>query len=460
MGSGRAATTRLQSEWEVTVGVRVRKLAKELRRTPAEVLGALHALGFERYKTSQDMVSDSIVAKVRRELRTGREVVPVAPRDGKPRVAASSASRSDDLMSQLVPGVVKAARPSQRQQGAVVESRARRDAGAQAVTASSPAPEPESGAGNDAMRAISRARERLEQTRSHLRDDREALEAARVRLAAEESEFRERMVLEQAALDAEREALEAERGALEARWTELSEQERWLEARKGRIDALKVTTDEREAASRAEAKDVERARQALGPTLGAMLEARGLRGRDESERALAALARVHLLRDLLPFLRVSNADALGALLRRHLVLVGGGASDAPEGSATVVVAPERAEIPAGTELDALMRRVGERLLLNGLRRVVFVNVPPRWQKQIADRLDARVESRFRSSGVLRDRQAAEGDVTRTDAVVLVDVACSPEADDVYATGRATVLRLEAQSLGALLAGLRDGLSAL
>jgi hypothetical protein len=155
---------------------------------------------------------------------------------------------------------------------------------------------------------------------------------------------------------------------------------------------------------------------------------------------------------------VSNADAVEALLRRHLVLVEVASEDHGDG-AYVVVAPGRAEIPRQSELRSLIRRVGESFLLNGLRRVVMVNVPPRWQRILTEGLDSRLEVRFRPGASPRGRTDAEGDVTRTEAVVLVGLSCTDDAEQVYKTGRAVVLRVAGGGLGRVLTDVRDALAA-
>ena len=58
------------------MAIRVRKLAKELRRDAEELLGILHALGFTRFRSTQDMLSDQIVLQLRKAVRDG--VTPLA----------------------------------------------------------------------------------------------------------------------------------------------------------------------------------------------------------------------------------------------------------------------------------------------------------------------------------------------------------------------------------------------
>lgn len=90
------------------MAIRVRKLAKELKHTPAETLGLLHHLGFPRYKTPNDMVSDPIARKVRQAARQGVRAAPVAfdPSHAPSARPAERQAATPDLMSQLVPGVV------------------------------------------------------------------------------------------------------------------------------------------------------------------------------------------------------------------------------------------------------------------------------------------------------------------------------------------------------------------
>jgi hypothetical protein len=92
------------------MGVRVRKLAKQLSSTPGEVLGLLHALGFARYRTPEDMVSDAVVRQVRDAQQSGVRAIPVAVPIRAPMQEPSAAPA--DLMSQLVPGVKRSVPPT------------------------------------------------------------------------------------------------------------------------------------------------------------------------------------------------------------------------------------------------------------------------------------------------------------------------------------------------------------
>ena len=107
------------------MAVRVRKLAREIRRSPAEVLGLLHALGFSKYKSAEDMIGDPIANKARKAAQQGMKADPVIPVTGrvskaKPKAAAPPAAPVPP------PDAVPPAR--------VAEHTAERDALSQALT--------------------------------------------------------------------------------------------------------------------------------------------------------------------------------------------------------------------------------------------------------------------------------------------------------------------------------------
>lgn len=62
------------------MAIRVKKLARELRTTPEVVLSLLRELGYDRYKSEMDMVSDPPADKVRKRARKGLPAAPPAPR--------------------------------------------------------------------------------------------------------------------------------------------------------------------------------------------------------------------------------------------------------------------------------------------------------------------------------------------------------------------------------------------
>lgn len=311
------------------MAIRVRKLAKELDRSPTEVLGLLHAIGFEKYRSAEDQVPDPTVQHVRDAIRSGvrplsvvlhestRHAEPVRPQVGR-----------GDVMATLVPGVVPvggAARPVPRPVVAVpVRTR---------PTPPTADPEP-----------------------------------ARVLQADHQAAA--------AAWAVERSALAAEGEALRSRLADRPEL----------------------------------------PTLSSVLEAVGGGFPSEQQWAL-----------LLPYLHVHDAPLVAALLAR------------PPAPARLV-APERE-----------VARVGERLMLLGLRRLVIIGGTPSLLKLLRESFDPRIDLRLRGADRPRQRGDAEQDVTRSDAVVLWGVSVEPAAIPVYRTSRAVVIEVVDPGLPAFLA---------
>ncbi|MCB9688549.1 MAG: hypothetical protein H6735_26160, partial [Alphaproteobacteria bacterium] len=331
------------------MALRVRKLARELERSPEDVLLLLKDLGYERYRTPEDLLTDDVVARARKAARTTpprarvaatARSAPPAPRS-KPPIEA-------DLMAQLVPGAVRTgARPVAR--------------------TAPPLPAPPRGRGPVL------AEERADEARGALAAERERLERARAELAAE-----------RAALADERDRLLAER------------------------DALRLERDTLERAV-AERDRTVRERSVLG-----LLEARGLSGTDEAERAVAALAQHKELGRLLGGLTPIDPEGFRRLLADRLLLVAG---PPPEGvGAAVQVAEDRADIATGPELHRRIARIGQGLLLEGCRRVLVAGLSPRLHGLLREHLDPRVELAFRPGGV-RDEAGIRADLERGDLIV-------------------------------------------
>jgi hypothetical protein len=382
------------------MAIRVRKLAKELNRSPADVIGLLIAIGFPRYRTSEDMVPDELIDRLKRAIRDGVKPAAVQLQESeRPQPLPTRAARPD-LMSQLVPGVVPVGRPSKpRAEHAVLA--------AKPLTAppKPAAPDPASPAAPDTAAAIA------------------ALEAAR------------------GALTAEVETLQAERAALAAERARISEQRAALD------HALTVARD---ATPQAPAAD--------GVTLHDLLIRRGLRGRDEFERAIAALASQRMCGDLLTMLIASDVPAVELILRERLVFAQSETSPVPTGVAAVIVGAERAEATDAVDLQRTLVKLGERLLLHGLRRVAVIGGRPSLHKQLREGVDGRIELRF-SPPTVRARSDAEADVQRTDLVVLWAVAAAPEAREIYASSRAIVVEVTPLDLTAFVSRVEAALDA-
>jgi hypothetical protein len=295
---------------------------------------------------------------------------------------------------------------------------------------------------------------------------------------AERTVMAERPVVaaERAAWEAERAAMAAERAALEQERSALATERAAIDEQYRRVEADRMAVEEHRAGLAAEraalATDrawiaAQRAELAATrvkstvssdlPLLTDLLAERGLRGVDEFERAIAALANARQLADLLVRWRVDDAATFARVLRDRLLLSAGPVADAGH-VAVVTVAADRAELPEQGELSRRVARMGEALLLHGLRRVLVVGGRPLGQKALRSGVDARIELRFLPPAARR-RVDAEHDVLRTDAVVLWGVEADAEAREVYATSRALVIDVPGPDLAPLLAAVEDALTA-
>lgn len=399
------------------MAVRVRKLARELNRGPDEVIGLLHAIGMERYRSADDMLPDPTAEAVRRAIRDGVAPVPVAVID-RPTAKAIEVDEAPDLMSRLVPGVSR---------------------GGKAPIAARPQPVPA---------PIARAKEspapRPENTRV-IEAERQAVAAERAALEAERDALRR----DHGGLGEREEALAEERARLEAEWSTLAEE---------RVNVAR----EREAVARERSETARDRAAAIPPLRGSgrsladLLTARGLRGLDEHERAIGALASARMLGDLLGRLRVDEVELVDRFLRERLVLVAGEAP-AGVGAAAVTVAPDRAEIPDAAGLTKAIARLGEALLLAGLRRLLIIGGRPAWQKLLRSGLDARLEVRFLPAAP-RTRADAEQDVQRTDVVALWGVSSDNGAREVYGQTRAIVVHIDHDGIPALITAISAAVS--
>jgi hypothetical protein len=513
------------------MAVRIRKLARELNRTPTELIGVLHALGLGRYRSVDDMLPAPAEARLRAGIKSGVAPVPVEVIDnGRPSEPEPPAERGDmtsplglegrnaDLMSQLVPGVVRAGAPRpperpaskpaertpvssperypaapperypgvppERLSGRPPELRVGGMGGMDHRSAAPPSAELRAGAGDlrgSPMdpRGLS-ARPSLPELRARIAEP----EAAHIR---EESEARGRHDLRDGAshlghgaengrgvphhapvvvdadwraLQAERAALDSARRVLESERAVLASEREAVEADHRRYEAQVRALDSERAAleSLARALDLERgALEAERVSLNAqqgrlrasellpmqdLLEERGLRGSDEFERAVAALAQGRLLRDVIWTIRVDSPDLLRRLLNDRMVLVDQVAPDAlARAAATVAVSPDRAEVPSAPVLTRSLAAWGEGLLLHGLRRVTLVGGRSLWHRLLREGVDSRVDLRFVPARS-RDGAQASADVERTDLVILWGVQVMPTARVIYNAARAQVIEVE------------------
>ncbi|MFT7519752.1 MAG: hypothetical protein ACI9MC_001896 [Kiritimatiellia bacterium] len=378
------------------MAIRVKKLARELRCSPERVLGLLHFLGFDRYKSFMDMVADRPAAKVRQAHARGEVVTPFSPSGSavtaKKKRTASAPAPKREVMPQMVGG--------QAEHGPLDVSV--EDLGAD------------------------RAPERSRQL------DARAEEALR-RAASLETEYQVRvreLAERESQLKSELDALKQD---LDRKRQELDEALVQLSAREQAVAAL----------------------ESGGVPLVDLLAERGLRGRDEASRALAQLSAQRLLDGTLLSLRVFDPAAVRDILRSRLILAKGPLE--LDGVAVVTVAPDRAELPAGDALQRLKDALADQFLLSGLTRVVVVGGGPLWHRMLRGGLDPRVQLRLDPSSV-RDVDAAVVDVDWADVVVLWGVTETDSALRTYSASDAVMVRLKDGGLLGLLSHVQSALS--
>jgi hypothetical protein len=322
------------------MGLRVRKLAKELRRSPDELLGHLQTMGYVKYQSPEDMLADSVVSKLRRTLPKG---------DYRPRAEGKSqAGRgSGQLMDQLVPGVVRL--DARKDLGVPARPK---QSGPQAVPASRPAPAP----------------------------------PGAERAAAD-------LAVEQDKLASERRTLAAERAALTEEGAKLTSEAERLAEDAARLKALEAAFKVEQAAFAEQCAKVD-AQDGIRFTLAQAFEARGLIGLDEFERALGGMARARVLRELIPMLGVRDLDEVEQLLSRRLRLVGGEPLAFLEPFfGMVTVSDDRGELDGQGRTRLAVEALGESLLLNGISTVTLVVDRPAIFRCVQEYLDERITLR-------------------------------------------------------------------
>lgn len=374
------------------MAIRVRKLAKRLGKTPKELLGVLQAIGIDRYRSPEDMLSSTIEQKLVGAVRSG-----VKPLVVEPQAVRRNRPEPEVLREGFLPGVKPAAQDPRFEAPPSLASTPPRP---QAPNPPEPAPAPP---------------EPAPAPKATVSSEPVASSPPAPAPARPADPGRDLLAAERAALAAEREKLVAAREALAA-------ERALLEASQVRRPGAKPLAD--------------------------VLEGRGLMGSDESERAIRALAESRRIAEILPYLRVEDAEGLHRYLRDTLLLVDG---KPPEGisGAMVAVSPERSEVPGAAEWRRLTGKISESLMLLGARRVTIVGGPSKMHRLLANAFDPRIEVRFRPTRKVVAVDA-EADVSRTDSLVLWDVEVAPEAQAIYAEGRTVVTQVVRPNVRLLL----------
>jgi hypothetical protein len=253
-----------------------------------------------------------------------------------------------------------------------------------------------------------------------------------------------------ARLAVERQALARLRTELEAATAQVHAERQSLEEARNALITEQGALDQERSRLRQALNDAEKPREDDRTFLAYMLHKRGLRGMDECERALAALAERRQLRPIIELLRCDRPDRVMSVLEQRLVLVGGSTpTGLPETLAAVTVASDRADVPGGQDLSRGLARFGEILMLHGLRRVTVVGGRPAWNKTLREGLDPRVTLRFLSNPADID---ATGPLAPNDLCVAWGVDEPVPADKA---GRGVLVHIDGDHLLSLLTGVEE-----
>jgi len=383
--------------------IRIRKLARRLGRRNDEVLAALSALGHPRYSSPDDALSPELAGRVEEAMRRARAAPAPAP---------ASEESFDDVMRSH--GVQKLG--ARRPRGAGPPASKPRVAPAPQLQALSrparqprrpvPVPRP-APAPRPAPRAPSRS------ATAELLDRIESLQDRVQSLEAELGRERRRTADTGADTDRARTALVTLFGHLEDRDRVIDTLRRQL--------AEVGPPDERET------------------PLGAELEARGLKGRDEHAGAVRALLDARRWPDLAASLAVARPRVLQAMLRERLVLQCGRPRCAvPRFTVPVRVPPSRCEICAGEDLPNTMRRLSDELLLSGANRILILGGGPGEHRLLAEKLDERVSL----IGISGRAPVVPGEALESAGVVILWTGAEPDLALVESLERAMEGRVE------------------
>ena len=193
---------------------------------------------------------------------------------------------------------------------------------------------------------------------------------------------------------------------------------------------------------------------ALPPRLTEVLEARGLRGRDEFRFLFQAVAEARQLHGLLSWLEPSDEQAVNRFLDDRVALLGG-CESCPKspGRARVQVPRERCEVCEGSDIKRAVRRFEDACLLTGLRRVVVVGGSPKYHRQLAELVHHhRLQLDLIPGDVRRTQRQADHDLANADVIILWGATLLDHAtSDLYkGKGPARVIQVPHRGIGRML----------
>ena len=162
------------------------------------------------------------------------------------------------------------------------------------------------------------------------------------------------------------------------------------------VDTLRLTLAKTQARA-LEAQEIARALQVSAGQDGAsaklseLLETRGLIGEDERNAAIRALIEVRRWDAIAADLKPLDPSAARSALELYVVMAcGRGQCETPKGMGCVQVTPRRCEVCGGEGPKRHLRRLGDAMLLHGLRRVALVGGPAGYRRLVRENLDERI----------------------------------------------------------------------
>ncbi|MFT5586426.1 MAG: hypothetical protein ACI9VR_004024 [Cognaticolwellia sp.] len=215
-----------------------------------------------------------------------------------------------------------------------------------------------------------------------------------------------------------------------------------------RLTLAKTQARALEAQESAHALQVSAGEEGVSARLSDLLETRGLIGEDERNAAIRALIDVRRWDAIAADLKPLDPSAARSALELFVVMAcGRGQCETPKGMGCVQVTPRRCEVCGGEGPKRHLRRLGDAMLLHGLRRVALVGGPAGYRRMVRENLDERIR-------MLTGSKAAAVDLEGVQCLILWGDTPVPEVSmpTLHVQGRGLV-----QLVDAVRAGFAAGL---